>query len=120
MQYVRAEARAREFATLRLEVGHDDGLDTAGRQGRHSGQADGARPDDNRYLTGLEFGDADVILPDRKGIDDGDRVARGRSIDDPGRHLRYHKQLAEAALGLGMLTDDAQPAGAPVDQPNRH
>jgi len=76
--------------------------------------------DHDGNLPRLEPGRAHIELADREGVDDGDRVTRNRSLDDPGRRLGHHQQLTEAALRLRVLTDDAQPARAAVDQPDRH
>ena len=119
-QHVRAEASRRQFATIGLEIGNDDRLDSAGGQGRHRRQTDGARADHDRDLPRLESGRPYVELADRECVDDGDGVARYRSLDDLRRRLGHNEQLAEAALRFGMLTDDAQTADASVDQPDRH
>ena len=92
----------------------------ASGQCRHRGQPDGTCTDDDGYLTRLQIGGAHVELADREGVDDGDGITGDVSLDDPRGHLRHDEQLAEAALRLGMLTDDAQPASATVHQPDRH
>ena len=61
-----------------------------------------------------------VELADGERVGQRDGVAGDITLDRLGRHLRNHQQLAETALGLGMLTDDPHSAGPALDQADRH